>query len=298
MSFATLKKSRTDNFDKLMKESQKLKSENYNNDDDRFWKPTVDKAGNGRAKFRFLPAPQGEDVPWVRYQSYSFEGPGGWYIENSLESINKKDPVAEYNSRVEKDDRKWWGVNYVTNILMIDDPANEENNGKVFLFKFGTQTWNILADVMNPERTDENGNNLPPFNPFDFWEGADFTLRARKVNKFRNYEKSSFGPQTQLKDGDDEELEKVYNSLYSLQAFLDPKNFKEYAALESKLEKVLGEKSSLSKAEDYKPYEAAPTAEKPESAKADAPKQETKEASESDEDLSFFEQLADTPDEE
>ena len=244
-TFASLKKSRKKNLSHLTTEIEKLgKSTNSgNNADERQWKLTVDKTGNGHAVIRFLPAPKGEDLPWVRVWDHGFQGPGGWYIENSLTTLGKKDPASEYNSKLwnsglesnkniaRKQKRR---LSHFANILVVNDPSNPDNNGKVFLFKFGKKIFDKVNDLMNPEFDDET-----PVNPFDLWEGANFKLRARQYEGFRNYDKSEFEKSSAIFD-DDAELEKLWNQEYSLQEFLDPKNFKSYDELKERLERVLG----------------------------------------------------------
>ena len=195
VNFADLKKNRTDSFSKLNDQLQKL-NQGYNNDDGNFWKPEVDKAGNGYAVLRFLPAPGGEDMPFVRIYDHGFQGPGGWYIENSLTTLGQKDPVSEYNRElwnsghdadketVHKQKRK---LSYYSNIYVVKDPTNPQNEGKVFLFKYGKKIFDKIMEAMQPEFEDET-----PINPFDFWEGADFKVKIRKVDGYWNYDKSEF----------------------------------------------------------------------------------------------------------
>ncbi len=247
MSFANLKSSRGSSFDKLVKaaEAVSTKTESSSYGDDRFWKPTRDKAGNGYAVIRFLPAQEGEDLPWVRYWDHGFKGPTGlWYIENSLTSIGQEDPVSEMNSVLwnsGRDEDKTIArerkrrLHYVSNVLVVSDPSNPENEGKVFLYKFGKKIFDKIMESMQPAFEDEE-----PINPYDFWEGADFKIKIRKVEGWVNYDKSEFATQSALYSGDESRLEEVYNKLYSLQDFLDPKNYKSYNDLKSKMNKVLG----------------------------------------------------------
>jgi len=249
MSFANLKSSRGSSIDKLVKAaeavSSKTESTKSGYDDNRFWKPTRDKAGNGYAVVRFLPAQEGEDLPWVRYWDHGFKGPTGlWYIENSLTSVGQQDPVSEanavlWNSGRDEDkaiarERKR-RLHYVSNVLVVSDPANPANEGKVFLYKFGKKIFDKVMDVMQPDFEDET-----PINPYDFWEGADFKIKIRKVEGWVNYDKSEFASPSALHDGDEERLETVYNQLHSLSDFTDPKNYKSYDELKAKLNKVLG----------------------------------------------------------
>lgn len=244
IDFSTLKKSRG-TFDNLMKEVEKIAApqEQSSKGDDRFWKPEVDKAGNGYAVIRFLPPPKGEDLPWVRIWDHGFQGPTGkWYIENSLTTLGKQDPVSELNTELwnsgseankeiaRKQKRR---LTYTANILVVKDPAHPENEGKVFLYKFGKKIFDKIKDVMQPQYEDET-----PINPFDFWKGANFKLKIRNVEGYRNYDKSEFDAPGPLSANDDD-LEAVWNKQYSLQEFLDPKNFKSYEELKTKLESVL-----------------------------------------------------------
>lgn len=247
MSFENLKRNR-DQISKLVQAADAVggTQEKKSYGDDRFWKPTVDKAGNGYAVFRFLPAPEGEDLPWVRYWDHGFKGPTGmWYIEKSLTSVGQPDPVGELNSRLwnsgieankEKARDQKRRLHYVTNIQVISDPSNPENEGKVFLYQFGKKIFDMIMDVMQPSFQDED-----PINPFDFWQGANFKLKIRNVEGYRNYDKSEFESPSQL--ASDEELEAIYSQLNPLQEFNDPTNYKTYDELKAKLMKVLGEEA-------------------------------------------------------
>lgn len=296
MSFASLKKSSKKDFSKLTEEIEKLNSSstntNGNNTDNRLWKLTVDKAGNGHAVIRFLPAPEGEDIPWVRIWDHGFQGPGGWYIENSLTTLGKKDPVSEHNSKLwnsgiesnkdvaRKQKRR---LSHYANIYVLNDPANPDNNGKIFLFKFGKKIFDKLNDMMNPEFDDET-----PTNPFDLWAGANFKLRARQVAGFRNYDKSEFESASALSE-DDGELEKIWGQEYSLQEFVAPKNFKSYDELNARLTKVLGlaEQSGLEDSpEPQMAFDEAPALPTAETVSDDNNDDE-------DDSLSYFSKLAD-----
>jgi hypothetical protein len=244
-SFAEMKEKRKSAIANLVAAAETT-SEKQSYGDDRLWKPTVDKAGNGYAVIRFLPAPEGEDLPWVRYWDHGFKGPSGkWYIENSLTSIGQQDPVSEmntqlWNSGIESDkqiarERKR-RLHYVSNILVISDSASPENEGKVFLYKYGKKIFDKIMDVMQPQFEDEQ-----PVNPFDFWAGANFKLKIRQVEGYRNYDKSEFDASTELFDGDDAKLETVFTSSNSLKEFIDPSTYKTYGELKKKLYDVLGE---------------------------------------------------------
>jgi hypothetical protein len=250
MSFENLKRNR-DQISKLVQEAEKAGGGGQSADkksyaDERLWKPTVDKAGNGYAVLRFLPAGEGEDLPWVRYWDHGFKGPTGlWYIENSLTSIGQPDPVGELNSRlwnsgIESDKERARAqkrrLHYVTNVLVVSDPSAPQNEGQVMIYKFGKKIFDKLMDMMNPSFQDET-----PVNPFDMWEGADFKLKIRNVDGYRNYDKSEFASPSALMDGDDTKLESVYGKLHSLSEFTDPKNYKSYDELRAKMMRVLGE---------------------------------------------------------
>lgn len=244
-SFADLKRSSKSTYDKLIEETNKLQSNNQGKSgaDTRFWQPEVDKAGNGYAVIRFLPASKGEDIPWVRLFSHGFQGPGGWYIENSLTTLNEQDPVGEYNTTLwnrgdeagkEQARKQKRRLGYIANIYIVKDPAHPENEGKVFLYKFGKKIFDKINESMAPEFEDES-----PVNPFDMWEGANFKMKIRNVEGYRNYDKSEFDSASVLSE-DDDVLEKVWSSEYSLQEFVDRKNFKSYAELQARLNRVLG----------------------------------------------------------
>ncbi len=244
MSFADMKKKRGDKLQSLLKETAKINQPaGYQNDDDRFWRPELDKSGNGMALVRFLPAPDGEDLPWARSWNHGFQGPGGWYIENSLTTLGQKDPVSEYNSQLwnsgieankeiaRKQKRR---LTYVSNVLVIKDPTNPQNEGQVRLYKYGKKIWDKINDQMNPEFEDET-----PLNPFDLWEGANFKLKIRKVDGFSNYDKSEFEASTPVND-EDSKMEELWKTEHSLSEFTDAKNFKTYSELKEKLDRVLG----------------------------------------------------------
>jgi hypothetical protein len=232
--------------DKLLQQVQKDESpatEKKSYVDERLWKPNVDKAGNGYAVIRFLPAPKGEELPWVRVWNHAFQGPTGqWFIENSLTTLNQKDPVSEYNSQLwnsgvesdkeiaRKQKRK---LQYYSNIYVVQDSANPENEGKVFLYRYGKKIFDKLMETMQPAFEDET-----PINPFDLWEGANFKLKIRKVDGYWNYDKSEFDSVTQLKSTD-EELESIWNAEHSLADFTAPSNFKSYDELKTRLDAVL-----------------------------------------------------------
>ena len=274
----------------LHKEIEKIDtpSESKSYIDDRFWKPEIDKSGNGYAVIRFLPPVDGEDIPWARVFNHGFQGPTGlWYIENSLTTLGKKDPVSEYNSQLwnsgieankeiaRKQKRR---LTYISNIYIVSDSKNPQNEGKVFLYKFGKKIFDKVNDLMNPEFEDET-----PVNPFDLWEGANFKLKIRKVEGYQNYDKSEFDKPAQLVE-DETELEKIWNSQYALTEFTGDDQFKSYEDLKARLDSVLA-------------VETPPITE-PVSRHVTKPKTaedvstEDKTTSEDDEDMSYFAKLA------
>ena len=231
---------------KLVKEVEKMNTTGGSSDD-RLWKLDVDKSGNGYAVIRFLPAPDGEDLPFVKVYSHAFQGTGGWLIDNCLTTLNQKCPVCEHNSGLwnngtdagkemaRKQKRK---LTYVSNIYVVKDPANPENEGKVFLFKYGKKIFDKISAAMQPEFEDET-----PIDPFDFWQGANFKLKAKNVAGYRNYDSSEFASQGALLD-DDDALEAIWKQQYSLAEFLSPSEYKTYDELKKRLGAVLGSKPS------------------------------------------------------
>ena len=242
--FSSLKKNRSKTLDKLNSQLEKISSKSYQDPNaGKFWKPTRDKAGNGFAVIRFLPAPQGEEMPFVRLWDHGFQGPTGlWYIENSLTTLNQDDPVSEFNSKLwnsgvesDKDQarKQKRRLKYTANIYVVKDSGNPENEGKVFLYQFGKKIFDKLNDLMNPTFEDED-----PVNPFDLWEGANFRLKIRQFEGYPNYDKSEFDPAAPLSD-DDAELERIWGEQHSLEEIVSEKNFKSYAELKTKLYRVL-----------------------------------------------------------
>ena len=251
MSFAKLKKQSSlgSLTQKLVKEVEKMNN-GSGNQDERLWKPEMDKTGNGYAVIRFLPAPDSEALPWVKMYSHGFQGPGGWYIENSLTTIGGKDPVSEHNrelwnsgneddkTTVRKQKRK---LSYYANIFVVKDPTNPANEGQVKLYKFGAKIFDKIMAAMQPEFEDET-----PINPFDFWQGADFKLKIRKVDGYWNYDKSEFAAAAPLLD-DDDAMEAIWKKEYSLQALVAADQFKSYEDLKKRLDYVLGIKKPASR---------------------------------------------------
>ncbi len=248
MSFSDLKKQSSlgSLTSKLVKEVEKM-STTSSGADERLWKPEMDKTGNGFAVIRFLPAPEGEELPWAKMYSHAFQGPGGWYIENSLTTIGGKDPLGEYNRElwntgteanketVRKQKRK---LSYYSNIYVVKDPTNPQNEGKIFLFKYGKKIFDKIMEAMQPEFEDET-----PINPFDFWQGANFKLKIVKKDGYWNYDKSEFDRVAPLLE-DDDAMEAIWKKQYSLTAVTAPDQFKSYEDLERRLKMVLGQKTS------------------------------------------------------
>ena len=249
MSFADLKKqSKLGSLTaKLVKEVEKMNNNGSSSSDERLWKLECDKSGNGYAVIRFLPAPNGEDLPFVKLYSHAFQGPGGWYIENSLTTLGQKDPVSEYNTMLwnngtdagkeaaRKQKRK---LTYIANIYVVKDPANPANEGKVFLYKFGKKIFDKLTAAMQPEFEDEEA-----IDPFDFWQGANFKLKAKNVAGYRNYDSSEFARPDTLLD-DDDAMEAIWKKEYSLAELVAADQFKDYDALKKRLDYVLGNKGT------------------------------------------------------
>ena len=244
MSFKDMKRKSVGSISELTKKLESAEKKN-SYQDDRFWKPTLDKASNGMAVFRFLPAPENEDMPWAKLYTHAFKVGGRWYIENSRTTIGEKDPVSEMNSELwnsglesDKDiarDRKR-KLSYISNILVLKDPGAPENEGKVFLYKYGVKIFNKIQEAMQPEFDDED-----PINPFDYWAGANFKLKVRKVGGYINYDKSEFESPSELLGGEDSKLEELWKTQHSLQAFVAPDQFKTYDELKKKLQDVVGE---------------------------------------------------------
>jgi hypothetical protein len=286
-AFEQLKKARKSSLETLTTQLESINEESGSLADDRFWKLSVDKVQNGHAVLRFLPAPKGESLPWVRLFSHAFQGQGGWYIENSLTTINKKDPVSEYNTKLwnsgvdsnkdlaRKQKRK---LQYIANIYVVSDPANPDNDGKVFLFKFGKKIFDKINDAMHPEFPDEVA-----INPFDFWEGANFRLRARMQDGYRNYDKSDFDSPSAILD-DDSELEAVWNSQYSLEGEVAEDKFKSYDDLKDRFYRAIG---SNERSDDFGEDVADAS---PERTPVAAPEVDSSE--DDDKSLSYFKKLA------
>ena len=243
-SFASLKKSRSNDLQKLQSEVEKINNpqNNFSREDDRFWKAELDKSGNGYAVIRFLPPPNGEEMAWAKIFNHGFQGPGGWYIENSLTTLGQKDPLAEYNSTLwnsgieankeiaRKQKRR---LTYFSNVYVVEDKANPQNEGKVFLFRYGKKIFDKVSSMANPEFEDES-----PVDVFSFWEGANFKLKIRKVDGFSNYDKSEFVTPAPLLE--DSEMERVWGEQNPLDEFVNQSNFKTYDELKIRLDIVLG----------------------------------------------------------
>ncbi len=261
MSFADLKRKSQSNFEFLQKELEK--SSTSNGADDRLWKPELDASGNGYAVIRFLPAPEGESVPWAKVYNHAFKGTGGWLIENCPTTNGDKCPVCAentklWNSGIESDknvarDRKR-KLSYYSNIYVVNDPKNPDNNGKVFLFKYGKKIHDKILAAMQPEFQDET-----PVNVFDFWEGANFKIKIRTIGGYWNYDASEFSSPAALSN-DDDELEAIWKQQYSLEAFTNASEFKTYEELETRLNSVLGAAPAARQAQQEEDEEPTPVA--------------------------------------
>ena len=304
MSFADLKKqSKLGSLtQKLVKEVEKMNNAGSSGDD-RLWKLECDKGGNGYAVIRFLPAPNGEDLPFVKLYSHAFQGPGGWYIENSLTTLNQKDPVSEYNTSLwnngtdagketaRKQKRK---LTYVANIYVVKDPANPDNEGRVMLYKFGKKIFDKLTAAMQPEFEDEEA-----IDPFDFWQGANFKLKAKNVAGYRNYDSSEFARQDALLE-DDEAMEAIWKKEYSLEDFVAPDQFKSYDELKKRLDYVLGlkgttkfqDQESVQEEEEFRQQNRDESNPVPQSMKEELTDLSSTKTDDDDDTLSYFAALA------
>ena len=268
MSFQDLK-NKAGAIDSNLQAAASSTTEKKSYGDDRQWKPTVDKAGNGYAVIRFLPTVEGDDLPWAKYWDHFFQGPTGqWYVEKSLTTLGKDDPVSEMNSKlwntgIESDKdiarKRKRRLHYVSNICVVSDPENPENNGKVFLYTYGAKIFEKIMNSMQPQYEDETA-----VNPFDLWKGANFKMKIAQVAGFRNYDRSEFGGVEAL-NADDTVLEDIYNKEYSLKEFTDPSTYKTYSELNLKLTRVLGEdggtsqeKSAMAESVDDSPFNDSP----------------------------------------
>ena len=292
MSFSDMKQRSKTNLASLIKETEKISNPKtgFSDTDDRFWRPELDKSGNGYAVVRFLPAPEGEDLPWARIWNHGFQGPGGWYIENSLTTLGQKDPVSEHNSTLwnsgieankevaRKQKRR---LNYTSNVYILKDPAHPENEGTIKLYRFGKKIFDKINDLMNPEFEDES-----PVNPFDLWAGANFKMKIRKVEGYSNYDKSEFEAPSALLE-DDDKMEEIWKSENSLKELVSEDKFKTFDELKTKLDRVLGLGSEFSptpKSVDVpfdggKPYTAPP-------------KPAVESTNDGDESMDYFQKLA------
>ena len=273
-----------------MESASPTQGEKKSYSDDRFWKPELDKSGNGFAIIRFLPTPEGEEMPWVSYFDHGFQGPGGWYIEKSLTTLNKQDPVSEYNTQLwntgieankeiaRKQKRR---LHYVSNIYVVSDPKNPDNEGKVFLYKYGKKIFEQLKEAISPAFEDEAA-----INPFDLrGEGANFKIKIRKVDGYWNYDKSEFESVSQIAV-DDEKIKAIWKQQHALKPFVDPSNFKTYDELKEKLNRVITGDRNASTVENVNLPPQTNGVAKSTEVKAQP------EASDDDDTLSYFSKLA------
>ena len=305
MSFASLKKQSNlgSLTAKLVKEVEKVNNSSGGGDE-RLWKPELDKSGNGFAVIRFLPAPDKEEIPWAKLYTHAFQGPGGWYIENSLTTVGGKDPVSDYNRElwnsgnesdkdvVRKQKRK---LSYYSNIYVVKDPTNPANEGKVFLFKYGKKIFDKIMEAMQPEFEDES-----PINPFDFWQGANFKLKIVKKDGYWNYDKSEFDAPSPLLE-DDDALEALWKKEYSLASVTAADQFKSYEDLERRLKYVLGKKPAQSRfipdeelEDESEGYNSRSVAEETVTKAVSTPTPSTTVDKDEDDALSYFQKLAES----
>ena len=287
-SFASLKKNRSADLEKLNQSIEKINNpkNNFSREDERFWKAELDNSGSGYAVIRFLPSPENEEMPYVRVFNHGFQGPGGWYIENSLTTIGQKDPLAEYNSTLwnsgieankeiaRKQKRR---LTYFSNIYVVEDKANPQNEGKVFLFRYGKKIFDMISSMANPEFEDETQVDV-----FNLWDGANFKLKIRKLDGYSNYDKSEFVTAAPLFE-DDDKLEAVWKQQHSLEEFVNESNFKSFDELKSRLDVVLGKVET--------PAMSAPSSVEDTSAPFDGGEPITSESS-NDDNLDYFKKLA------
>ena len=289
MTFADLKRKSQTNFQFLQKELEKSSNAKAGADE-RLWRPELDATGNGYAVIRFLPAPDGEALPWAKLYAHAFQGPGGWYIENSLTTLGNNDPVSAannqlWNSGVESDKdiarQRKRKLSYYSNIYVVSDPKHPENEGKVFLYKYGKKIHDKILAAMQPEFQDET-----PINVFDFWEGANFKLKIKTVAGFWNYDSSEFAAPAALST-DDEEMETIWKTAYSLEAFTAADQFKTYEALQQRLNAVLNTAPAVRQAQAEEEYEPTPVVDR-----VDRVPSTPTSTPEEDDALSYFQKLA------
>jgi hypothetical protein len=299
MSFSELKKKSSlgSLTSKLMNEVEKMNSSGGGGSDERIWKPEVDKAGNGFAVIRFLPAPEGEELPWAKVYNHAFQGTGGWLIDNCLTTVNQSCPVCDANRElwntgskanqeiVRQRKRK---LSYYSNIYVVSDKAHPENEGKVFLFKYGKKIFDKISAAMKPEFDDET-----PIDPFDFWQGANFKVKITKKDGYWNYDKSEFDSPGTLGNFDDDALEAIWKKAYSLEEFVKPDAFKSYEQLDARLKAVLGKKP-VKQDESYENEDEGSAPSVPSDLRSELNSLSSNKVSDEDEDdtLSYFQRLA------
>ena len=296
MSLESLRKSNS--LDKLLnavKEDSAPQEGKKSYKDERLWKPELDKSGNGYAVLRFLPSCEGEDLPWAKLWSHAFQGPTGqWYIENSLTTTGGKDPVSEHNtalwnSGVESDKeiarKQKRKLQYYSNVYVVSDAKHPENEGKVFLFRYGKKIFDKIMESMQPQFADEKA-----INPFDFWEGANFKLKIRKVDGYWNYDKSEFDSPTAILDNEDA-IESLWKTQYPLNEFTGESNFKSYDELKTRLDTVLSGKTTVGNVTDSIEEETVAVP-RVDTTPSEAPKVATSVDSEDQDSMDYFNKLA------
>lgn len=231
--------------EKLLKKLEE--SASYGTDIQNVFKLETDKMGNGRAVIRFLPAPKGEDDPFIKLYNHGFQNNGKWFIENCPTTLGRQCELCSRNSELwnsgvdankEIARSRKRKLNYYSNILVINNPANPDLEGQVMLFRYGAKIFDKIKSAMKPEFEEDAA-----IDPFDFWTGADFRLRVKQVAGYPNYDDSTFCSMSVL-NGDDEKLQEIWEKEYSLQELISPDKFKSDEEFTKRLDFVLGNKQT------------------------------------------------------
>lgn len=251
MSFADYKKkSKLGSLtDKLVEKFNKMDESSSKDDDSRIWTPKMGKSGTGEATIRFLPGGGGKDEEaYIEVYSHAFTGTTGkWLIEKCPTTIGQPCPVCDENRTLWSNGKETVvrgnddspgrkrKLNYYSNVYIIDDPVNPENNGQVKLYKYGVKILDKIKMAIKPA-----SKRKRPLEVFDMFMGADFNIVINKKGKYWNYDDSEFLDPEPLFDGDEDKLEEVYNSLYDLTELINPSTFKSKDELQARLDMVDG----------------------------------------------------------